>query len=113
MKNIFYLIKPGASLDNSRGDGGQLPLEMLPEVVVQLVGGHLVVEHKVDGGRDVGEEGLLQGRRVRQRRVLGDLQREDRFVLGPLACRAIGVRFGHWSGCNYCVLWPPSRQPVK
>ena len=74
MKNIFYLIEPGASLDNSRGDGGQLPLEMLPEVVVELVDGHLVVEHEVDGGRDVGEEGLLQGRRVRQRRVLGDLQ---------------------------------------
>ena len=34
MKKIFMIFVPGASLDNSRGDGGQLPLEMLPEVVV-------------------------------------------------------------------------------
>ena len=73
MKNIFYLIEPGASLDNSRGDGGQLPLEMLPEVVVELVGGHLVVEHEVDGRGDVGEQRLPQGRRVSQGWVLGDL----------------------------------------
>ena len=68
MKNIFYLIEPGASLDNSRGDGGQLPLEMLPEVVVQLVCGHLIVQHEVDGGREVSQD-----------QVLGVLQ-QDRFV---------------------------------
>ena len=51
---IFPL--PGAALDDGRGDRGEFPLEMLPEVGVQLVGRHLVVQHEVDGGRDVGEE---------------------------------------------------------
>ena len=50
---------------------------MLPEVVVKLVGRHLVVQHEVDGGRDVGEQRLLQGRGVRQCRVLGDLQHNN------------------------------------
>ena len=31
---IFYTIIPSTSLDNSWSDGGQLPLEMLPEVIV-------------------------------------------------------------------------------
>ena len=39
---------PGASFDDGRGDVGQLPLELLPQLVRQLVGGHLVVEHEVD-----------------------------------------------------------------
>ena len=57
---------PCTALDYGRCDGGQLPLEMLPEVHVQLVGGHLVVQHEVDGGGDVGEEGLPEGWRVCQ-----------------------------------------------
>ena len=39
---------PGASFDDGRGDVGQLPLQLLPQLVCQLVGGHLVVEHEVD-----------------------------------------------------------------
>ena len=50
---------------------------MFPEVVVELVGGHLIVKHEVDGWWDVGKQGLLQGRRVRQCGVLGDLQQNN------------------------------------
>ena len=50
---------------------------MFPEVVVKLVGGHLIVEHEVDGRRDVREQGLLEGRGVRQCGVLGDLQQNN------------------------------------
>ena len=39
------------------GDGEQLPLARLPEVVVQLVCGHLIVQHEVDGGREVSQSG--------------------------------------------------------
>ena len=53
---------------------------MFPEVVVKLVGRHLVVKHEVDGGRHVGEQRLLQGRGVRQCRVLGDLQQNNIFA---------------------------------
>ena len=53
---------------------------MLPQVVVKLVGGHLVVEHEVDGWRDVREQRLLQGGGVRQGRVLGDLQQDDALI---------------------------------
>ena len=70
--NIYTI--PSTSLDNSWSDGGQLPLEMLPEVVVQLVCGHLVVEHEVDSRRDVGEQRLSQSRGICQGRVLGDLR---------------------------------------
>ena len=58
---------------------------MLPEVVVELVVGHLVVEHEVDGGRDVGEKRLLQGRGVRQSRILGDLKEDNALISGPLS----------------------------
>ena len=68
---------PGTSLHNGRSDGGEFPLEMFPEVVVKLVGGHLIVKHEVDGRRHVREQGLLQGRRVRQCRILGDLQQNN------------------------------------
>ena len=71
---------PGASLDNGGSDGGQFPLEMFPQVVMQLVCRHLVVQHEVDGGRDVGEQRLLQGGRVRECGVLGDLQQHDIFT---------------------------------
>lgn len=67
-------MSPGTAFDNGRCDGGQFPLEMFPEVIVELVVRHLVVEHEVDGGRDVGEKGLLQGWGVRQGWVLGDLK---------------------------------------
>jgi hypothetical protein len=41
---------------------------------MELVGGHFVVEHEVDGRGDVGEKGLPEGRGVSQVRCLGDLQ---------------------------------------
>ena len=61
---------------------------MFPEVIVELVVRHLVVEHEVDGGRDVGEEGLLQGRGVRQGWVLGDLKKDNALISGPLSVTA-------------------------
>ena len=76
-KTFQFFNSPGTSFDNGRSDGGEFPLEMFPEVVVKLVGGHLIVKHEVDGRRDVREQGLLQGRRVRQCRVLGDLQQNN------------------------------------
>ena len=65
---------PGTPFDNGWCDGGQFPLEMFPEVIVQLVVRHLVVEHEVDGRWDVGEQRLSQSRRICQGRVLGDLR---------------------------------------
>ena len=44
---------------------------------MKLVGGHLIVKHEVDGWRHVGKQRLLQGGRVRQCRVLGDLQQNN------------------------------------
>ena len=41
---------------------------------MELVGGHFVVEHEVDGRGDVGEEGLPEGRGVSQVWCLGDLK---------------------------------------
>ena len=79
------MMVPGTAFDNGWCDGGQLPLEMFPEVIVELVVRHLVVEHEVDGGRDVREEGLLQGRRVRQGRVLGDLKQYNALISRPLS----------------------------
>ena len=58
---------------------------MLPEVIVKLVVRHFIMEHEVDGGRDVGEEGLLQRWRVSQGRVLGDLKQDNALVSGPLS----------------------------
>ena len=46
------------------------------------------MEHEVDGGRDVGEEGLLQGRGVRQGWVLGDLKKDNALISGPLSVTA-------------------------
>ena len=79
------MMAPGTAFDNGWCDGGQFPLEMFPEVIVELVVRHLVVEHKVDGWRDVREEGLLEGRRVRQGRVLGDLKQYNALIRGPLS----------------------------
>ena len=79
------MMSPGTAFDNGRGDRGQFPLEMFSEVIVELVVRHLVVEHEVDGGRDVGEEGLLQRWRVSQGRVLGDLKQDNALVSGPLS----------------------------
>ena len=82
------MLSPGTAFDNGRCDRGQFPLEMFPEVIVELVVRHLVVEHEVDGGRDVGEEGLLQGWGVRQGRVLGDLKQDNALISGPLSVTA-------------------------
>ena len=81
---------PGAALDDGRGDRGEFPLEMLPEVGVQLVGRHLVVQHEVDGRRDVGEERLPQRRGVRHRRRLGRLQNRFGFSLKFVDCHGEG-----------------------